>query len=1046
MVLEERTRSWRRELRGRAALEGGARLAGAFLSALAVLLWADRAWLLPQNARLLFWGLGLGAAAVSAYARLWRPWKAADERAALSEASRAHPALSPYLASAWELRAGTRGHTSASLAREHIAETERLVAGLPPGPLRRWAPTPGAKRGAGLALAASLLLPWAGAGPWLRVLAPWRDVPLERYVELKPGDAAVDWGRPTEIRARWLERPGLRETSALTLWVREQGAWRRAPWTTAADEGASFVTAPLSEPLEYRLSWRDLTGKAHRLTPRPAPQLDEPRVKLEGKAEEPLTGAEPVSARRGTLVTLRGRPNQRLARAEVRVSFLPGPVPMRERPDGSLEASFVASEDGGFQFELESADGRRDPEPVSYALSAKANERPEIELLSPAGVVQAAPEETLSVGYAARDDSGVSRVSLLARYGGREVELPVASFAPPSSEHAGDHAWDLSELPVGRVEFRLKAVDDDPRAPLSGLSAPAVLELVDAKATREQLDERWSKAREGARRLAEQEERAAAALKRGEAAPPEAADLARQWRELAKALSELSRLMDQDPYANPGVREETQALASEAARAERERLPAAQEAERSGDKPRAARGHQRLAEQARRTEKLLGEGRRLQDLQDFHRQAQRMADRGAALEEALEAMKGLGKGQKPSAEATAKLQSALGKLQKQMDDLRRAIEALPKAEPASQEQAQRQTYVMPLLKAQTTADALSAALKAGDYELAAKIAQELAQELSAIQQALTQAAAQMGSGEGSGRASPRQQKAEQLWNQVVEEQRKLLEGSRRLEDKRRGEVLARQKRLLEDLAAAQTAAVSSAAALGAPPDALASMRAALEELRRGQVMQTPNLLRSAAARLRASGPAFAGPAGLEEEILRRLQEAPSKAEPDPSDPELPGLRQRQGQVRGRTGELQRELEGLEEEAGALPSGAVDKVESAQSEQAAAEEALSRGDASEAGARQQKALKLLEDGGEEMSQGAQRQMSIQQGMSQPAPRPGGRSQPGGRTGATMQPVPLPGARDYTPPRELREELERSQRESRPESLEPVIKEYFRRIAE
>lgn len=1043
MVLEERTRSWRRELRGRAALEGGARLAGGLLAALAVVVWADRAWLLPQNARLLLWGLGVGTLAAAAYARLWRPWRAADDRAALAEASRTHPALSPYLASAWDLRSGAPGHTSSALAREHIAVTERLVSDLPPGPLRRWAPTRGARRGVGLALAASLLLPWAGAGPWLRVLAPWRDVPLERYVDVRPGDAAVDWGRPAEIRARWRERPGLRESSALALWVREQGSWRRAPWTTVTDEGASFLTAPLSEPLDYRLSWRDLTGKPHRLTPRPAPQLDEPRVKLEGKPEEPLTGAEPVSARRGTLVTLRGRPNQRLARAQVRVTFLPGPVPMRERPDGALEASFIAAEDGGFQFELETEDGRRDPEPVSYALLAKANERPEIELLSPTGTVQATPEETLSVGYAARDDSGLSRVSLLARYGGREVELPVAAFQRPVSEHAGDHPWDLAELPVGRVEFRLKAVDDD-RAPLAGFSGSAILELVDAKATREQLDELWSKARDAARQLAEREDRVAAALKRGEAAPPEAGELPRQWRDHAAALAELAQMMEQDPYSNPGVREETQALASEAGRAERERLPAAQEAERSGDKARASRVHQRLAEQARRTEKLLAEGRRVQDLQDFHRQAQRMAERGAGLEEALEGLKGMGKGQKPSAEATAKLQSALGKLQRQMEDLRKAIEALPKAEPASQEQAQRQTYVMPLLKAQTTADALAAALKAGDYELAAKIAQELAQELAAIGQALTQAAAQLGSS-SPGQSSARQQKAEQLWNQVVEEQRRLLEGSRRLEEKRRGEVLARQKKLLEDLSSAQAAAVSSAAALGAPPDALASMRAALEELRRGQVVQTPNLLRSAAARLRASGPAFFGPAHLEEDILRRLQDAPSKPEPDPSDPELPGLRQRQGQVRGRTGDLQRQLEGLEDEAGALPSGAVDKVESAQAEQAAAEEALSRGDASEAGSRQQKALKLLEDGGSEMSQGAQRQMSIQQGMSQPMSSPGG-SRPGGRRGASTQPVPLPGARDYTPPRELREELERSQRESRPESLEPVIKEYFRRIAD
>jgi hypothetical protein len=43
------------------------------------------------------------------------------------------------------------------------------------------------------------------------------------------------------------------------------------------------------------------------------------------------------------------------------------------------------------------------------------------------------------------------------------------------------------------------------------------------------------------------------------------------------------------------------------------------------------------------------------------------------------------------------------------------------------------------------------------------------------------------------------------------------------------------------------------------------------------------------------------------------------------------------------------------------------------------------------------------------------------------------------------VRLPSSEEYRPPRELREELERSLRESRPAAHDAEIKEYFKRLA-
>ena len=54
--------------------------------------------------------------------------------------------------------------------------------------------------------------------------------------------------------------------------------------------------------------------------------------------------------------------------------------------------------------------------------------------------------------------------------------------------------------------------------------------------------------------------------------------------------------------------------------------------------------------------------------------------------------------------------------------------------------------------------------------------------------------------------------------------------------------------------------------------------------------------------------------------------------------------------------------------------------------------------------------------------------------------------GGSLGARVESVPLPKVKDYLPPKELREELERSLREKRPASYDEVIKEYFKRISQ
>ena len=73
-----------------------------------------------------------------------------------------------------------------------------------------------------------------------------------------------------------------------------------------------------------------------------------------------------------------------------------------------------------------------------------------------------------------------------------------------------------------------------------------------------------------------------------------------------------------------------------------------------------------------------------------------------------------------------------------------------------------------------------------------------------------------------------------------------------------------------------------------------------------------------------------------------------------------------------------------------------------------------------------------------------EMQMDEGFSRPAS--GVRSGPGGKMGARLEFVPMPTAKDYQPPKEIREELERSLREKRPAAYDGIIKDYFKRISQ
>ncbi|MBI4377216.1 MAG: hypothetical protein HY549_12300 [Elusimicrobia bacterium] len=1059
---------WRAQFLGRAWARGGLKVLAVWACSLAVLLCVDHGWSLPQWARWLgaaVWFCGAGA---SIEAWLIRPWKRFDWRAVFNEAERRYPELAPSLRSGWELSRGAGdANTSESLRREHC---RRVAASLSELPARSLFPISWRELGpatpAALALAGLTLFVLRGSSSWERVLSPWRDQPLERFVEIKPADASSDWGGGVVISARWpSSSPVARHREELKLWIKGADGWRVVRWDAMVGQTAQFSASELTSPLLYRMSWRDLRSRSYAVTPVLPPQLESLRYKVHGPNPSSglLSAAEPLSVMEGSFVTVGGRPNQPLSRALLRLA--PGgtgaevswssivAVALKQASSGDYEASFSVQGDALLRFELEAADGRRDPEPAVYAINVREDRPPSVELLSPIVPLQAGPSETIPIAFSAKDDAGLSRVSLTLRpANSASRELPIQQLSG-RTEFLGDYPLALSGLPQGKLEFWVTAYDNaSPSQP--GHSRKGSIEIVDFESLHAESARRWTSVEERLKALESRHQRIQAGLRdRNKAGvEPHLQGLAQAWQEAAQGMTELAQTLEQDVYSNPGLAEQAKGLSEDMARAAQAEVQETVNASRAGQWERAGPLNEGLRRRAERASRLLAQGRRTQELQDQLSQAHRMREAGESLAAELDSARR--QGRPPSGQAMDKLKASLDKIQKQLEALRKSMEALPKASPESVDP--NKMVSMPLESARRNADRLARAMSAGDMEEAARAARELSEDLEQMQKAMGQFAMQGGPSAAQRQAAAQLEKVEKLWSEVVEEQGRSLERSQRLEEKTLSRRISKQRQLLAELARRQGVLVSSAAARSYfPAQALAEMRAVKAEFDARQINQSMSLLRSISSGLRgptsAADPRGAGLdyfAAEEDKICEELEAASTQERGSP-DQETREAAQAQAGVRQKTSSLGRELGALADMMGGPPGPAVENVDKAQAEQQGAEQALGRGEVSPAARHQESALSLLSQGRQEMSQwmAKQRQIAgaIGQGLGRfpSAIRSLG---PGAGFGAQLGFVPLPSAKDYLPPKELREELEKSLQEKRPAAYEKVIKEYFKRIAQ
>ncbi|NNN06767.1 MAG: hypothetical protein HKL90_12780 [Elusimicrobia bacterium] len=1052
MSLAARARAWRGQRRRAIVWETLTVAVGGSAAIIAASALADRYWGLPPTAR----AAALAACGAWLARSLWTrgaaPWRAATWDAVLEAAQDAWPQARPLLASAWALRQSRAdAGTSAQLREEHLARADRAADALPARPLFSWTPSRAARVCAGaaaVALAANVLV--GDAASWRRALTPWNDPSLERWVDVIPGDARLNAGAPARVEARPNaegRRRGVRAAD-LTLESRaDDGRWRPLPWTRVDGDAAQWSLAALTQALDYRVRWRGLAGPTRRLTPAPPPRwraLSAVVRAARGARRFDLGAGETVAARRGDWVELEGAADAPLFSAALLVSGAEPTAMTLEA--GRWRGGFLARRDAELSFALVAADGRRDAAPPAYAVRVAADAPPTVELISPPAPLVAAPSDALPLSYAARDDGAITRLALIVRAAGRpefSVALPVP--APPASEVLGDFSWPLSGLPPGtRATFLVRAWDDASPAQ-TGDSETGSLEIVDADAQhRAALDARAA-ADEAVERAASLAEYARDSARKGDAASARtyAEHLDPAWQRAARATKQWADRAAEDARGDPGLADEARRAAEQLARAGARGLPAQKEALARGDLKSAADEAAALADEARGVQRALRAGADAQSVQDLAEQSGAAGEDADALDRA--AQNAASRGGKMSAEESARVQKALADVRRALDELEKTARELAARSPDA---VASDADASALAQARADADALGKALAAGDAQGAARAAHNLAERLRGMARGLREAARAAADARGrnaeNGASSVRR-----AWDEAARAQEAAVEAARTSARARRAGELAAQKALLARVTRAASLARDALAGRTGDPAARAASAEVGEALDRlnGDAASAALLLRDAALRLRAAAPRASGSSAAADAASaadldaagQELQRGPAAPAPDPAGTRPAADAQAAARVRAQG--LRDEISRASRELGYLSGRVARRVDAALSDEAAGESALRGGDADAGLSRGEAALAALEQGASDAAS-AQSAAEESAGDSAGAGQGGSVREAGGQS---LRRVRLPSARDYRPPRALRDELQRSLGESRPPAADADVKEYLERLA-
>ncbi len=822
--------------------------------------------------------------------------------------------------------------------------------------------------------------------------------------------------------------------------------------------------------------------------------------------EETVEGEPQLNVLRGTKILLTASATKDLKSIEmIATNGLRYPVELKGNRAVSTE--FTALNPFDFHFDMTDHEGVRPDRPVSYRIAIREDRYPEIRLLAPSEDLAAGRESKIPFTFEIKDDMGVSAVFLNVREGdNRTRKVLLKKYKTPPVEKIDDAAIDLTALnavPGTLLQMQLEVQDNDTvTGPKSGLTQTISIEVQSYEADHKKIEQALESFRKDllsvladqtVGRKSDQDWKALAqnpaeldrALKD---AARKQAEAAAKTQNVQSKLSEILEKMSQDPLTGYDVYAEHQAM--------RDALSSV----RSGPMDRATQqfNQGRWSEGAAEQDQAIAELERLSDIseevmkhnkmKDLVHSADRLEQKGRSLEESLAKAGAL------DSKLARELRDTLNEAMQILAEMQKQVEDLPQELPEDfVNQAAMKNLDMGGMA--QSADALNRALQSGDLKSALQAAKDLLDQVKSARDAISKSAEDTPlSGKGD-TAAAMEEKAGAL-DQLVERQENLLRRTLRLEGKRKEAALEAQRKMLQDLAKRQKAALDRARAFGKDLERNASepglkalsqsaltlaepkMQSVLRELESGNVIFSQKWLKETVDHFTAaephlenfvlsrssgnasdSGDRTSGWKALladlsavrkeEQEILNRLKDNSGLGEQKFSDQdrsELQSMAEEQKQIGEQNKKIRSELSQLASRSAQIKPEIMESLRSAGGEMQNSEGALKSASTPDAASSQERALSHLRKGQEGLqnAQGELKKIRQSAGSKPSLIQP--RNQSGGKQGSKAGTVRIPGAEEYLPPKEFREEILESLKEKYPQAQEETIKQYFKKITQ
>ncbi|OIO74335.1 MAG: hypothetical protein AUJ85_05915 [Elusimicrobia bacterium CG1_02_37_114] len=930
----------------------------------------------------------------------------------------------------------------------------------------------------------------------VRILYPSVSSEFIRSMRINPGSVNVPWGSDVEISvelltpARYIPYVVIRtkKTSPVEYDMINTG------------EKFIYEVEHISTPNEYFIKWKGLRSQKYTLNPLFVPKLGDFKLKyffpsytgISYKEGSMLGEMEYLA---GTRIEFSAVSNKLLKKAVLKNSWSSQTIPLKISGKNKVSGEFIVEKNGECWFELISDDAMVDSAPAHYQIKIKKDSIPEITILSPGQNLVVSQDSKVNLIYKVNDDFGVSRVMLIYRLTGKtkEDKILLRRFDAVLTDGIFEYQWDISGIksnPGDTIEYFLEVFDNDTiSGPKRSVSNTYELKIYSYEQEHAQIESELKDFRnELLKLLGDQtnlESKLSKLLADGQLpSVKEQAEMIQGQEKikedtgnLMQKISKLLSRMELDPYTNYQVFSEHQHIQKSLESLKQNQLSETVESLNDREFVSADNLMDEIISNLEHLNLIAEDVLQYQKMEDLINSSEKMSQMGESLAEGLKG--------KMSAEKAKELGEIVDKINEMMKEIQDLVQKMPQDLP---EEFVNQPAVKKIdfNEMSSFSQGLKESLAKGDYENALRLAKELLGRAKSMLETFKNARGDVGFSSADSAFSEQMEKEYVELKSIITEQNEILKETNEIEKFRQELLMEKQKQLLSELSKKQkqlmeqTRGFTEKSKKAEPKDIGSScmfyrdkllpvMDKIYTELTLQKIDKSQEWLEEVIKQLDSlektlkdykpivsthsvnlyeetvseTGKVKAG----EQQILDVLK-SPTEVEFQANvQDRLKGLSGRQGTLKSRTVNLDREVQKMSRSSALITPDISNNLRKAAHEMDNAQENLIKGKTDKSVINERQALEYLSQGdsGMQNSMGSQSQIMKQAGKPMAGFMQSGSQQGGGIMGIRSGVVVLPGLDEYTPPKEFREELLESLREKYPESYEKIIKEYYKELS-